>query len=779
MSTQTLLFEEIPKTTSVTNKDSIGNFPGGHNNAYGWQTAVIFQKGRYNQTEGNMMGDNLPSVPACPYHMPRNSSRFNDPRLNVLSKKVGDPIHATDINNLIDKIKAFQYIWEAEANNIYGYPILPSPNNVSVNTNNLNYINVIDGDNSKSIINKNPIIDGGNTTIIIPKEEHFLTSSNFATKDLAQNEIITNRANKIKSHVKYNNQLPCSFPEYLDNVNVNDLTNFGLNADSGLGLEVVWNPNVIINSGHENMVSVKTVQYLIGDKISPNFKLMYISGNNKGKMVKDNNDVDIIFLANVEYIVSHRKDNQPDTNLTFSAFGLYYLSPVINTAPGSTITIETYTNPEKVISKERSYTISNVFEQQRVNESVFTDTQVTMTPELIIDVKDMFDIYCTSLYNNFYHQIDSAAYKTWLRSLTNYKITIPAQKVENGKYYYKNPGTSAWIESNGIYSLFRLYPEKRSDITYTNTTPPVKVEKNLQYGIGVEFYVNRPLHNERYIMDSNYITTVVLNSDGTRSHSDLLFADFIDFCKAMFIPTIKPMMSDYVLFPVNNFGAVFINEKWQHIIPYKLTPTQLADLSPTALESYQSNFIGVQLYKDYFLDYGCPLDSTLINGRCRTLTEVDATVIGGVTGETINELIFSESDITYIKPRNLIGTGSYPIIKGTDFLSVRNVLKNYLNSVLALSQISISANGSDAQTSMEINTFLTNQANVSDTFDPNDPEITFLGYHAFSKGIIKVDFYNILVDAYKLLINSCVCNADCSCNLVCVCNTNCGCNYSW
>ena len=52
----------------------------------------------------------------------------------------------------------------------------------------------------------------------------------------------------------------------------------------------------------------------------------------------------------------------------------------------------------------------------------------------------------------------------------------------------------------------------------------------------------------------------------------------------------------------------------------------------------------------------------------------------------------------------------------------------------------------------------------------------FYNYQAQPQAIIKVGFYNTLVDAYKL-INSCMCNCDCSCNSNCVCNTNCGCNY--
>ena len=63
------------------------------------------------------------------------------------------------------------------------------------------------------------------------------------------------------------------------------------------------------------------------------------------------------------------------------------------------------------------------------------------------------------------------------------------------------------------------------------------------------------------------------------------------------------------------------------------------------------------------------------------------------------------------------------------------------------------------------------------SFDKDDPDTNFYNYQAQPQAIIKVGFYNTLVDAYKLLINSCMCNCDCACNSNCVCNTNCGCNY--
>jgi hypothetical protein len=127
-SLNTFLFEEV-LVGPMVNKDSLiypvkgpGNTKG-HKNAEGGYKQIVYRKGRYGQTVGNILGDNLIGTPACPYHMPRNIKRFDEPHLYVAKKNVGDVIQASDINNLIDKIKLFQYAWEAEANNVYSYGI--------------------------------------------------------------------------------------------------------------------------------------------------------------------------------------------------------------------------------------------------------------------------------------------------------------------------------------------------------------------------------------------------------------------------------------------------------------------------------------------------------------------------------------------------------------------------------------------------------------------------------------------------------------------------------
>ena len=570
----TLFFEEIAKTTSIVNKDSIPRWPtSGHANATDWQTSITFRKGRYGQTKGNRIGDISPGMNACLYHMPRNSYRFEEARLKVHKKNIGDPIQASDINNLIDKIKLFQHIWEAEANNIEAYGpvgvgadtisasisnnwnsvttiktaaengslkyslfssddtkgkydptcyiyingveqvrstaknqtlsgtlsfnkndeiklyidrgpsahpnitatlyyngvggLLTASNNIAVSTTPLKYINSDGGE-----VNNFPMITR-NVEVSIPKEEIFACVTGDSSNAVLV-ELYRHRSDGEKVGSKFNNPLMYGFPEFLDNFDVT-------NGEHGSGGYV--NTGEIINCGHAPIAAVAPIMFKEDGKISPHYKLKYLSGDNVNTIVKDRYGTDIIFKSDVPQIYSYRRDNQPDTKLFYFGYIVYYLA------------------------------------------------------------------------------------------------------------------------------------------------------------------------------------------------------------------------------------------------------------------------------------------------------STDESALTGLVDNEANNMIIFERDYTYIKPRVFVG-GNYPLIYGNDFKSVKTVLKDYLHAILVTSQLGINCGTPDSATMMELNAFFGSQDATGNAFDRDNPETTFVGYHALSGGIIKLDFYNILVDAYKLLINSCICNADCACNLVCICNTNCGCNYS-
>ena len=112
----TLLFQTIPNQTTVTTGTG-GKYVGRPHNAGGWHYRHIYQVGRDGQTVGNPAGNWTP-YPICPYHMPTNYNRYNDPSLHVPYKKVKDLIELKDINRLIERITLFTHLWNAEANDI-------------------------------------------------------------------------------------------------------------------------------------------------------------------------------------------------------------------------------------------------------------------------------------------------------------------------------------------------------------------------------------------------------------------------------------------------------------------------------------------------------------------------------------------------------------------------------------------------------------------------------------------------------------------------------------
>lgn len=131
-----------------------------------------------------------------------------------------------------------------------------------------------------------------------------------------------------------------------------------------------------------------------------------------------------------------------------------------------------------------------------------------------------------------------------------------------------------------------------------------------------------------------------------------------------------------------------------------------------------------------------------------------------------------EGDITYQLHHVKNIKGKYPKITPIVWNNIRATLKNYCNAVVNLNNLTTDPDNT------EILNFLSAQAGTGATeVDLNNPDTAFENFQAKKGAIIKVGFYNTLVAAYKVIVNSCLCNADCSCNSNCLCNTNCGCNY--
>lgn len=182
----------------------------------------------------------------------------------------------------------------------------------------------------------------------------------------------------------------------------------------------------------------------------------------------------------------------------------------------------------------------------------------------------------------------------------------------------------------------------------------------------------------------------------------------------------------------------------------------------------------IYTYRDYNED---PLNPKLYYMGIKIFNRPLEPIFDGLSTDASKSTIdFAENDISFSELDKRFKRGNYPIIKAQEWKNARLTIKTLLDRILSISTVAFSGQ-IDTVTKFEIDTFYSQQTGFTEEVDKDDPEALFLSYQAVPGAIIKVEFYNTLIDAYKLMVNSCICNTDCSCNINCVCNVNCGCNY--
>ena len=747
MSTRTLLFENIPRGESVFNINTIGNTPGRPRNAYGASRVALQQLGRYGQTSGSPFGDRYPGTPICPYHMPRNLDRFNEPRLTLNKKNVGDVIQAKDINNLIDRIKLFEYVWEAEANNIYSYAGVSGTNRLAVSSIKLNkIINNTNGNHNNFTI-VNPRIDGDPNSFVyvtIPKTPQFYSVDGLTEAEV-EAKLINAMGSQIKTGTEFNNPCKHGFPEYLDDVFLPNST------------DTVDKKYSILNGGFASLQGVKFIQESQNDQ--KYFNLLYTSGNNKDTFVTGTNGIKLRFKYNEPYIISYREDNQPTTKEKFIGFILYFLSVNIdNTTRIKTETVITYTDPIESI-KNYAKTISG-----------FTTgalTPINYTREINYNLKPtLTEVPSTSyLWSNVDSKLEFMA---WFNTLTDTTITIPKQRVYGGAYEYWDG--SNWIPIDGIFSITAITPHMKTYEEYITTTPPPPAPQvpvttkyiRKVYGFTMDTAMHKPLETEVKVNWDINNDTFIYNPDNSIEFNQDFFTSGKTLMKLI-------LSKDYFQ---HNGGLDFIIQPEDNLIG-------IYNESSTSMEYYNSNGASSnQITYRYNIGMDCPTGSVEENGSCKITNTITTSIIGSLVGETDDTYTIREDDITFRNNPYHLGTGKFPLIKPEDYTNIQSVLKKYLNNILNIASTGINNGSSDVITKNLINDFLNTEEAWGTAFDKNNPDTSFVGFRAQTGGLIKVEFYNILVEAYKLIINSCLCNADCACNVNCICNVNCGCNYS-
>jgi len=748
MSNRTLLFENIAGSSSVFNMNTVANTPRRPRNAVAPRRNAKMQVGRYGQTKGNPINaDIYPNTPICPYHMPRNPNRYKESRLTMNQKRAGDTIEARDINNLIDKIKLFGYAWEAEAENIYNYQGVTGSNRLAVNM--ANMVKIISEGNTDldGYEIKDPKKLGvGSVDILMHKPIQIFTASG-ANENEVKMKLIAAMNTRQRTGINLSNPLPHGFPEYLDDIVV--------------GTQTVENKYEILHGGFAPLVGVQAVTKTRPGVNKIVYNLKYLSGNKEGEYVKDKNNIDLKFNSYEPYIFSYRQDNQPDTLLSYAGFVLYHLDFVID-------------NTNLTVQRETKTYVPGVLQIVTRNETDFSwvktipTTAVNTTDSYLLDTSKIIPyIPVASL---FWEDIDSRTeFLTWYNSLTNKTIRMPKQRVLNSNFEYLNNTT--WENHEGIYWISLIKPAMKEWEKITTVPPPsgspagtpptTVVTKYKQYGFSLTTELHNPITGEfKTNIDINNSTFKQL-ADGSWEFNSKIFGTEKD-CMDL-------MRSN------NNFqdigGGEFIITPKGSIVGYD-------DDATGGYVYYKDNGVVTDAtYYRYDLDVSCPPGSTIDGGRCLITTIEDTSFIGGIKSETPEYVIITEYDLTYKTLSESPGQGKYPLIKATDYRNIKNVLYRYLERILNIARTGINNGNSDPITANEIDTFFTTQESWGTPIDLNNPDTSFLGYHAYTGGIIKVEFYNALLEAYKIIINSCLCNADCSCNVNCICNVNCGCNY--
>lgn len=790
----TFLFEEIA-TGPLVNKDSIKYPTKKHKNASGAYVRIAYRKGRYGQTEGRVLGDINGHIPACPYHMPRNIKRYNEPHLHISKKVLGDIIEAKDINNLIDKIRLFQYAWEAEANNIYGYNAVTGYPNAKVDISKLTYIESDGAPQPTFTIHDSKI--SGTIQNQIPKVANIFSCSGSSLASVVS-QLNTAITNKTKTFTSFGTVLYHGFPEFMDDLNNSDV-------------------HTLIHAGHAPIVGVKAIQYMEGGKVSPNFKLQYLSGIYEGSHVKGKDNNDMIFNYDTAYVISYLPDNQPNTQPKYYGFILYYLgNNIVNNLPETEIVTETVVSPA-------IYGISSFGTQAK--ELFGTDLKIDTTKSIIpaattqpinydvaktlsnINITDTTESYAadatgdkfwaqmipktwTDNYYTYKAKVD--AIKAKFNALPNKVIKIPAQKVADGKCW-RQLTNGTWVEQDAIYILHYLEAtaEKKDAVVNDN--------------------------GESYSIDYTYVAGFnIYAAKWSPTTKKVQWNDAIPFKTFKLIPSPAGLPIWMGSTNFYDFDDAFFNDPIGFMIPKAFTGVTTADSSPSGFPFFIDNFVafeestysedGTSIKYTHFNELGvsavtydnpfitswssvgqvrhfytvgqsCSDGSTPVNGQCSITTTTVVTIANTIDTTAANIMTLTEKDITYKKGIYFVGEKNYPQIKTADFKNIKNVLSKFITNIITLSQSQINNGTSDSETYQELSTFLSNQAASSGTYDPEDPDTSFEGYDIRKDGLIKLNFYNILVDAYKLIINGCICNADCACNLVCACNTNCGCNY--
>ena len=567
----------------------------------------------------------------------------------------------------------------------------------------------------------------------------------------------------------------------------------------GYNLDDAFSTDKTINAGNWPTEGTKFVQTDVG---ATTYKLEYTSGKNINQFVKDQNGVDIIFNTDIPYIETRLETNEPSMDLRYYGFILYWVNPIIDSIPTEPQTYSV-TLSESPVYTVGSYgtpsykTIGTIGKIVLTNVTPSGGTTPAVTYDILKAINNIVynpeDINSVAFWSNLLNSYSSISGQTSMAKLKEYinsclsgvthQLNIPRQKIINTKCY-REVSPNNWVEQKGIYTIVHFSVDFTISASYNtsneyDTTPVLQFKvdvgkfdpasKSMKYGV---FYTTTKVGQTTYgpVYELfEYDPSFLNNPFNYLDNNQNLFTNNVQTTDGFYFTASNYLTEIHYVSTDENGGTIYNNIYYD-------------EYGNTFLDNFGNYFNRTvtygQDYRFYQVTLGCSDGSDIGgNGLCNVTKTYTVSYNDTVLGETATTVTLAANEFTYTKGSYFIGDGKYPVIKSNDYKSVRNVINNYLQSILVLAQTGKNNGMGDADTITELGAWNAAQAQQTNIFNKDDPDTSFLGYHAESTGLIKLDFYNVLVDAYKIMINSCICNANCACNLVCSCNVNCGCNY--
>lgn len=611
--------------------------------------------------------------PTCPYHMPINSTRFQDPRLYIPTKVAGDIIRAQDLNDLIDRMKILIKVWNAEQDDLKGYGIRSK---IRTRITHLYPNHIVRS------------VDAGNG--IESAETFSIYEGSLAVTTTSQSTVLTN-----------------------------NVTHPTVNGTIEFTTSFRYATKIVGNGNKLDFYSFEKLTYFDDPSAVYKGSLTFTDTNIQG-----------------EVFLTHELSDETDT---FSSTYWNSYDTLILQPEGQRLDV--YTR------------VAGFMDPVATGELLFDGASFS-GPHIEQDCK-RFKIVASGTTMRLYSvtAIGSVTTSTTVAGVTT---TTTTPVVDNNKELLAPNRLETLI---GTYTISGVTTTTASTINVTGASSVIEEPKD--YG----FYMI--IGTDEAGVRAN-VASALTNPAGITNqiHKNFKIGDMLPYR----IP--ENLINNYDNTAHNHHGGVTDLLPIQVVNGLSLGTYNLRVPSTNALVCNNAG-VPIEFANNtaYIWSYRTPEPEGFIRYIGLASIEIPRMNWGSDATGTKNKI--DEYDWTYRVTHDKNYKAKYPIIKQVEWNKLRNTLRTYCDKVINLDLATLDVDNTG------VSDFLAAQVgNGSTTTDLNDPDTAFDNYQAETKALVKVNFYNVLVEAYRVLVNSCLCNSDCSCNSNCLCNTNCGCNYS-